>query len=353
LHLRRAALLAVSGSLAALIADKAIAATRQAERASALSAYFEPRAGTSIEVDPVERRDAPRGFSPLRLRGYITVTPPKGRCIVLTRLDSEPDDRVCKRTTLSFKVEDLDRLGRLTWRAKLTDEGDAVESVPLTWTTPYRVAVVRRFDANETEPPTYEVVSGCTAKIARPLGRQVHLSLLLGGTWVVRLPEKDQLVPQPPPVPNLVITKSGGKVSVKEAADKQRADGPKSEAKGTDKKPDEGHGAKAGEEHGDKTEGTQAPEDPEAAEIAEAERMAVSQHKDRAQWGIPARGAYGMSSDHFIPHGTVTPGLNGECRYTFQGPPEDETTGRIECHRTDGYQHVYIPVTCIGELRGK
>ena len=44
---------------------------------------------------------------------------------------------------------------------------------------------------------------------------------------------------------------------------------------------------------------------------------------DEEAWHIPSRNTYTMSADHFMPYGSVTPGGNGLCRYSYYGDDVD------------------------------
>ena len=94
--------------------------------------------------------------------------------------------------------------------------------------------------------------------------------------------------------------------------------------------------------------GTQNKDTPKAKA---KEKPKPPERDDREDWGIPLRGAFGMPADLFLPAGYLPPGLRGSCRYHFDGPPEDPTTGRLECHDADKYRYVLIALPCLAELK--
>lgn len=281
-----------------------------------LDAHFTPPPGEVLELSAAEVRDF-RGKDPAKLRGSVTVSPPKGRCLVITRHLDEPDDRVCKPTVLTFSLGDLDRQGRLSWR---------VDGSEISWRTPYRVAITTPFDKKLEDPPVYRYVKACEP-IEDHTGRRIRVALFDGETWTVRFPETDKLLSQPDPIPNLYVTVSGGKMSVAEAADASKKDG---------QAPAPASAAPAP---------APAPETPK-----KKEDDVPLQPEDRAVWSVPRRGAYAMNGSYFQPYGSVAGGIKGTCRYNFTPPPEDPGTGRLECLDVEGFAHVLIPLTCLSAL---
>jgi hypothetical protein len=151
----------------------------------------------------------------------------------------------------------------------------------------------------------------------------------------VHFPETDTLGPQPDPIANLTIIVSGGKRSVNDpnANPESAPDGEKPK----------GEGEKA---EGEKKDGEAPPPPPPHEEK-------VRERDDRKIWAIPARDSYEMSGDNFMPYGAVPHGGIGKCRYNYVGPPEDPDTGRLECHDVDGFTSVFLPLTCLRDLRQK
>jgi hypothetical protein len=350
----------------------------EAQRQARLAPLFAPRPGEPLMLDPVEVRDARRKTSPLRLRGYVTVAPPKGHCLTLSRGEDIDDQVVCERTRVAFALEEMDRAGAITWRVA-TGDGDA--GTDLRWPTPYRLAITEPYDTAADAPPVYELIASCTA--ARVDGaRRIELALLSGKRWVIRLPDEDTLLPQPDPEPNLVLVTSGGKVSVKDASQAKSASGG---AKGEHGGSEHGEGKKAGEhgeakeggehgaakeggEHGAAKEGGEHGAAKEGGEHGEAKKgehgedaapppadkpEVPRQADDRAEWAIPLRGAYVMNAAGFMPNGSLPGRLRSLCRYTYKGSAEDPATGRLECHDADGYRMVLVPLTCLAQLGPK
>lgn len=297
-----------------------------AERVAKLAPFFSPKPGQVLELDPTERRDLGTRIKPGKLRGQITVSPPKGVCFTIQRLDSESDDVVCKRQVLTFSYDHLDKNGRLNWKVG-TGEGDF--GTALSWQSPYRVAIVTPFDKELSDPPEYRYIDRCEA-VKDDNGRRIVLGLASGERWVIRFPAKDELLPQPDPPPNLFMTTAQGRISVKDAAQNKKAEG-------------SGHGSEPPKEGEPPAEGAPPAPPPPPAPPNELE--------DRGVWSIPLRNSYQMASSNFQPFGSVAPGGRGSCRYNFDGPEEDPTTGRIECHDVDGFKAVFVPLTCLRGIR--
>lgn len=297
-----------------------------AQRVEKLTPFFKPAPGEALAFNEAELRDLSKKIAPGKLRGQIVVTPPNGTCLTIQRNVKESDDVVCKKTTLTFRYNELDKNGLLNWKIS-TGEGDF--GTPLTWHTPYRVAIVTPFDKSLDDPPEYRYVKQCTAINDPKKGRRIVLTMVDGEAWVVRFPAKDQLLLQPDPLPNLYMNQTQGRISVKDAAENNKH---KDEAKG------EHGGAKPEGEHGEAP-----PQEPTAPKVP-------SEEEERASWSIPRRGTYTMPASNFQPFGSVAGGMNGECRYIDKGPAEDPSTGRLECHDVDGFKQVYIPLTCLGQV---
>ena len=298
------------------------------ERVQRLSAYFSPKPGEQVALRQDEVRDFRRRVAPDRLRGRITVRPPSGFCLRITRDEGEADDVVCKPTDLSFRFSDLDPNGRLTWQVK-TGDGDF--GTALSWPSPYRIGSVIPFSKDPAkDPPEHVYLSSCTAERG-PTGRRIRLGLLSGEIWMIHLPETDEYLTKVGDASNLDVDFMTAKRGVKEASQDKVEEKKGSEAKAEDGK-----------------------KDGEAGKTADkAKDAAADARDDRKIWAIPARNACVMASDRFQPNGSVARGGHGECRYIFSGPPEDPRTGRIECHEVDGYKQVFLPVTCFSELEVK
>lgn len=307
-------LLLVPALAAAWLAGDLPTATKQKQ----LAPYFAPAPGAEVVIDPAELRDFGKTKKAGQLRGYIRVSPPKNVCFTITRNEGDPDDTICKPTTLSFSLLDLDKFGRLRWGI-VTGDGDF--GTPLFWRSQYRVAITTPMANAPEDPPVYEFITNCRAERQDFGGRRLFLELVGGKIWVVAFPDKDTMIPQPEAEANLFIVGANpsGKVSVKDAA-AANTEAPKGE-------------------HGE------APPPPPK------EVKTVDVMDGREIWSIPVRGTYEMPSTNFMPKGSVAPGAKGKCRYTYKGPEEDPKTGRIECLDADGYHHALLPATCLSALK--
>ena len=262
------------------------------ERIRKLSSYFVPPPGTELVLSERDVRDYAGRVDPQLMRGFLTVNPPSGRCFTVRRPADTPDLTICKSTQVSFLLTDLDRLSRLRWEV-LTGEGDF--GTELIWKTPYRAAVLTPVGADQAATH-YKFIKDCRA-FNSSAGRRIEVALLSGETWAIDFPDKDELPGSAINAPDPVVAK-----------------------------------------------------DVEAVKNQEP----PNRFEDRKVWAISWHGSHKMNSSAFQPKGSVAPGINkGECRYTYQGTAEDPDTGRIECHRTDGYSMVYLPLTCLRRLKPK
>ncbi|TWW09981.1 hypothetical protein E3A20_08860 [Planctomyces bekefii] len=323
--------------VAAALIPKDLPETTRVQR---LSPFFSPKPGNVLNVDADELRNLRTKIRPEALRGVIRVSPPKGTCFIITRMASQPDDRICKPKNLTFSLRDLNRAGQISWVIK-TGDGDF--GTTLVWPTPYRIAIVTPFNNSPEDPPKYHFILSCKATKTEET-RKIALEIDNGQTWTIRFPKVDTLEPQPKPLPNLYIVASGGKVSVKDAAEKKRAEEAAREAEAAGAPaPDAAPapGASGDGKDGDGKDGEKSDKKPEE----------VDQSEDRVVWAIPARNSYGMNGSAFMPYGSVAGGSVGLCRYNYEGSTEDRWTGRVECHDVDGFRDVVLPVTCLRDIR--
>ena len=70
----------------------------ESERLRIDAPFFDPRPGESLVLDPVEMRDSGRRTAPTSLRGFLTVKPPRGHCLTITRDPGLPDEIICEKT---------------------------------------------------------------------------------------------------------------------------------------------------------------------------------------------------------------------------------------------------------------
>lgn len=291
---------------------------READKIKRLSKFFDPPPQSVITLMSHDVTNFGAKIAAERLRGMIRVTPPAGSCLTITRQPDVADERVCKSRALSFLLSDLDRYGKLRWRVS-TGEGDF--GTTLVWESPYRVIIAKELgevtDSNRVKP--FKFIASCSGKMDQ-LGRRIIVRLISGESWSIYFPDKDTLLdadddtPPSPPAPPLPPGKG---------------EPPPKEAK------DEGH-------HGAKEEAPPPLPTPKA----------ISRYDDRQVWAIPRTGSFTMPSSGFQSAGSVTPGIvGGECRYTYTGTSEDPDVGRIECHQVAGFNSLYLPLTCLREIR--
>lgn len=311
--------------------------TPQDKRERVLNPFFSPAPGSEVFIFEEDAFAAARGKAEVkRLRGYITVSPPKNVCFSVKRSDDSPDEHICSKKVLSFTLSDMDRAGRITWLIK-TSHDDM--GTTLSWQTPYRIAILMpRTPDNKTlaldssefwqdAPPQYKFIKSCT-DVSIPSTRRLELKMFTGETWIFYFPDIHKLLPQPEETPNLVIVSSGPKRSLAEAA--------------KDKKEEEKKQSASQEVPAAKQEGTGTNKKDERPDnIA-----------DRKLWTISLRHSYEMSVESFHTDNMLTSGLKGRCRYNFTGPTEDLPTGRIECQDTPEFHMFLLPVTCLDKVKG-
>ncbi len=281
---------------------------RVEERVRRLAPFFDPPPGSEIALARHDLTNFGRKIDAERLRGSIRVKPPAGVCLTITRQSDAPDEQVCKPRELSFLMSDLDRYGRLRWQVRA---GDGDFGTALTWHSPYRVIISKEIGETTESAGSkpLKFIGSCTSKIDH-LGRRIVVKLISGELWSIYFPEHDTLLD----------------------ADDDTPPAPPSPA---------GKGEAPKENKGEAPAPISAPK-------------AVSRYEDRQLWAIPRTGSFTMPSSGFQSAGAVTPGIvGGECRYTYSGTSEDPTVGRIECHQVAGFASLYLPLTCLQDIRPK
>jgi hypothetical protein len=284
-----------------LITDR----TTEAERYRILAPYVYPSPGSITEIDVLTNINSGEK-DPFFWSGSVEFRPPKGVCFTVTRTLETPDEVICKRRSLKFTVKQLNPQGRLLWRIKTGPDDFGNEYY---WQTPHRIAQVIK---NGERAPVMVPLDRCVAHRDAHT-RRVILTTMAGEKWTINLPAVDKIAGTTEEAPNLYIAnqpKSGG-------IDASSAVGKEEGAKGYDPLKDY-------EEP--------KPDDP------------VTKH-----WVISRRNSYVMESSNF----KITdspPGMHGECRYRFRGAIDDKDSGWMECHETDRYDVVLMPITCLSVL---
>jgi len=276
------------------------------ERLALMSKYLHPAPGSPLNIEQADLRERGENNS-LHMRGYITVSPPKGHCFVVSRGPDLADRNVCKEERLAFKIQDLQRDGTLSWQIS-TGVGDP--GFTYHWPTPYRVAQV--ILAGETRDRLHDsrVITRCTAQNYQGR-RRVLLELADGKLWTIRFPDRDQAAPQPASPANLFVDNK------KESTDFTETDISK-----TEEKPD----------------------------YIKARENAALNEPVTTYWTMPFRHAFLMSADNFHSR-DAPPGLIGQCLYRFSGAPQDAESGWIECMRTSEFEVVLAPISCAKAMR--
>jgi hypothetical protein len=251
------------------------------------------------------------------------VSPPKGHCFTITTFPEIPDTEVCKKTNLRWQFQDLDRhTGSLTWYVR-TGLGDF--GTPIQWKTRYSIAKIipAGFEFNEANS-TPLFIKSCDAIAADPssfVSRRIKLSFLNGQTWLIRFPEKDELLPAyVPPPPPLTL--------------EQRAELEKERQKNEAKAKESG----------------QAETAPKVEPTATAKAKSETPPEG---WTISTRRAFVMDVSNVVSETSTAPNTKGKCRYQYDGVRGDFDTGRIECHYGDNFLYFYAPLPCLKYLKPK
>lgn len=322
------------------------------ENIEKLRPFFSPKLGDLVEVDSRELRDFDHQkakINHLNLRGFIHIKPPKNHCFTITRNLDEPDDIVCKPKQLSFTLQDLQKDGSIRWTIKT---GPLDFGTEVRWKSPYRLASLMPSGKDE-DTVVHRLIHSCQAQKNPHLGRIIILRYFGGEQWLIDFPEEEKMLPQPPPVPNLYIAVPAKK-GLQFKKIKTSSKGSSTET-GTTPSTSTGEptaGEPAEQATGTATATATGTATGTATQVGSPDSDPVEdEFEDREAWAIARRNAYKMEGYRLMPYGTTTKWFKGECRYTYLGPSEDPDTGRLECHDVDGFKEVYLPLTCMGEIK--
>ena len=247
--------------------------------------------------------------SPWELKGYIWVSPPKGKCIRIQARKDRSDIDICEGQLVSFTMEDLDLDGRLTWKVFRTREDFGTD---VTWPSPYLVGKGVVW-GNDFPGPSHPIMIESCKVINKQESRRVHIRLLNQKQWTVTFPKEDVLVHQPMKNPNLYYVNTEGGVK-KTSADMQ--------------------------------------EEGKERESGSGIKLQIGQlvKKTTYKWQGFHRYAYEMESSHFHSVASNPPGMNGVCRYKTKSWKTRPDIGLIECHNTDQFRWIYLPLRCMRGL---
>ena len=326
------------------------------DRVAALAPIFTPSPFEDAKLDSPEEQSIIAGtaVAPDRLRGYIRVHPPKGMCVRIERLtqESDPDAarpslKICKPENVSFKLGDMDEFSELTWMVRINNQDQGTR---VSWRLPHRVAFVVPYNVKIPAESNPVYIRSCTASRSEDMSRGVFVKTFGGEEWFIRFPPKDYVADPGPDVlldtGNQPLDKDGfgyreifRRSKMREAREARRAE--KSGVKKPAKKPEE----KLGEKSGLKQPKLGAKLVPTPTPVPKG----PFQPTDFA-WKISRFNTFFMNASNFMPGGAVTPGMKGECRYTFEtNGAEYPEGGLIECHGADRYAYLYLPLNCLSD----
>ena len=252
-----------------------------------MSKFMDPPPNSEIEFFSSDLREL-SSQQALKLRGFITIKPPKGICFTITKSSDKPDVKVCKETALSWRAEELAADGSLNWTISTGSEDFGRR---YKWASKYRIAQTIALADKESITPKLSVVLGCTVQ-ENASGHEVKLNVFRDRVWRLQIPKKH--------VP----------AKAAEAA----------------------HVAKA-------------PEKPEAKP---SPTPSPSKRKEATEtWNLHAEQSYEMPSINFMTADGMTH-PKGTCRYALKDAAGDKNYGWFECHYTGSFDIVFSHLPCKG-----
>lgn len=294
-------------------------------RVERLKPYFDPQPGERIVIPSRKKFE---GYEPENAKGlftHVVVTPPKGRCIIVSRFHQEPDQKVCSRTKVRVSVDDINDQGLLKLNV-FTGREDV--GTHLSWPTPHRIGKAVLL-GNPIAGRSFAVyTSRCATFNDDKRGRYIELDMLHGRRWTVKIPEAERRVDQSDSQPNLYIQGAEG---VANTGKINRAKKLIAGKKGIIIK---------------KKEAKEFGLDGSMSKYASYKALPPS-----SNWQMFPRQAFEMSAENLLTNGSTTPGMYGTCRYRYFGYRHDRRSGVIECQLTAEFQWIYLPLPCLPQLK--
>ncbi len=283
-------------------------ASSQKEGWARLKGIFHPELGSEVRFDATEVINfGPK--DPERVRGFISIKPPKGTCLTITRREDVQDDRICKETTLTWSIEDVQPGGKIVWELR-GHSPHSTDVVNLEWTTPHRIAQTIPVGERRVELYRNVVVLDCKVTVSSHT-RKIDLQLVDGRTWKIIFPPKDISIQASRDEPNLYFQERMGVGGISD----------------------------------------DSTLDMDRKYSFDATKAQANSHKKEhvtTYWTITDRGAFGMDAVNFVTSDAPM-GSNGTCRYRT-AQQMDQDPGHIECHNMADFDVIYTPLTCLPEL---
>jgi len=283
-------------------------AASQKESWARLKGIFQPEIGSEVRFEATEVIDFGRK-NPEKLRGYIAIKPPAGKCLLITRRPDIPDEKICKATTLTWTIEDVQPGGRIVWELR-GDSTSAADVIDLEWTTPHRIAQTIPVGERRVELYRNVVVLDCKVSVSSHT-RKIDLALADGRTWKIIFPPKDISIQTSKDEPNLYFQEriGFGGISDDSTLDMDRK---------------------------------------YSFDATKARANSRKSESTTTYWAITDRGAFGMDAVNFVTSDGPM-GSNGKCRYRT-AQQLDPDPGYIECHHMADIDVVCTPLTCLPEV---
>ena len=323
-----------------LVAFIAQAVFARESAGSQLSKYFMPRPGQMVTINSLSLKTLSEPSNVRALKGYIVVTPPKGTCLVITRPHEPQDLRVCRKRRVAFRASHLSQNGVLQWAVATDDASDFGKD--LAWPTPYRLGSVVPVSMPWPGPSLPVLIERCSIK------DQHHrrIALKVAGfqqPWAISLPRLDYLVKQPKASANLFFQAPVNKAGILKAETgalmKGDLKGQYIDRSGGVERPKVSQSEQRG--YTDKQGKAKRSVFRKEKKDPDAERLKID-------WKMAPRGTFTMSGSRFMTRDSGPTGMHGRCRYNYayrdRGP-------MMECHRSDLYHWVFLPVPCLPKLK--
>lgn len=293
-----------------------------ADKTKVMAPFFNPAPGSIIAIDHKEKINRPEEL-PLPIRGYILVSPPKNHCFIIQRGPRLADQNVCQKTSIPFTLEELDEAGKINW---LVTTQKNEPPLLLSWPTPHRVGTLVGEGRWKDQDYQDIILSRCAVEKG-PDKRDIRVTLMNGEEFVVQFPLKDTLLPQPPPIPNLIMPEEDPIAVI-----------PK-------KKTQNDHGEKKDDGHGDSHGKAEPPPPPPKKRDEFREEPGTPGKK----WFLKPRDTFVMPSSAIRKEGSPA-GIQGECRYRLKNAPGDPQSGIVECYTTETYDYLRLVIPCTRDL---
>lgn len=315
------------------------------QQMATVAPWFDPPPGGMVMASPEAMAKLPASYKAdgKKIKGFVTVTPPKGHCVRVIKGLTGSELPICRRKVLSFRLDQLDQSGVLRWQVFA---GRMFSSLPLVWQSPYRFAQVIELGMLGKKLGHYEPVTNCRIRKEGPWvkatvdfldGRRLKMDFHRDDSPLEDLDLGDERMANNGKVPDNMVHER----DAAQAQDGEHfANDPENDPEGRVKQKAAGKAPVAS-----------AKEGSSLGAIINS-HMGKRQMVRQYGWILQHRKAREMNGSR-VYFEKINGDTIGKCRYVFLGSPLNPAEGMVECSYANDFDAILVPLSCTGALGTK